>query len=221
VSSASAPVFEYWHGYPARRRRQFYRNLVWAIAWSLIFIGPCALGVVVATYLVVHQVPHGTAFLSVFVLLLSILAFAHYRHFSDHWVARVVPYFDRNGANSVPWEMPAFSSGEALASNLEYLDQVAHEAGVEPLSTFGFLDDLSGESPKFFPAARLRDAAASLAAVVGESAAAPLGILDDLRKLEAALDQGVRTGRSACLLLRHGRDRWISLYEMDRRRGTF
>lgn len=54
---------------------------------------------------------------------------------------RNIPYFQRSlGA------VDTFLIGKALARSLKQLDAVAMEQGVQPISAFGFNDDLRGEA---------------------------------------------------------------------------
>ena len=54
---------------------------------------------------------------------------------------RIMPYFQRSLG-----EIDTFLNGKALVRSLKQLDAVAIEQGVQPLSAFGFNDDLRGET---------------------------------------------------------------------------
>ena len=132
---------------------------------------------------------------------------------------RILPYFQKG---HVLDSVSTFLDGEALARNCVFLDDLARREGLEPLSDFGFADDLAGETPIW------HDAGLGLATVVGlraglERDPAVLGetsaVIADLAPVEANLREAARQGIPFCFLLRHGSI--ASGHEMEVRKGFF
>ena len=134
----------------------------------------------------------------------------------DCRTARVMPYFRRHVG-----EINTFLAGEALARHLPFLDDLAAHSEVPPLSTFGFADDLNGEILTWHnPTVGLRTVL-RMQHILQESAEDGLdrpAILEDLQKLEHALERAEAQDIPFCLLFRHGNT--TSGHEWSVRQGT-
>ena len=116
----------------------------------------------------------------------------------------------------------SFLGGKALARNCIDLDTLAREVGLEPLSRFGFADDLGGGQVTWYsPARGLRTVSGLLMALrqdptlLREAEA----VIAELFLVEANLRDAVRHQAPYCLLLRYGSV--TSGHEMDVRQGYF
>lgn len=131
--------------------------------------------------------------------------------------ARIVPYFQRDVEG--PFML---THGEALARNCLRLDALAESRGCAPPSSFGFADDLAGETVVWHSATEgLRTMSTLIAEVEAwpEAVDHPASVLDDLRLLEARLEHAASQQVAFAVLLRHGNT--ISGHEVDVRRGKF
>ncbi|MBX3435743.1 MAG: hypothetical protein KF847_20690 [Pirellulales bacterium] len=125
-------------GYPPRYHdtvRRSWRFSLWLASLTLLVAG---LAVVATLYL---NLPAVFAAAALAVCLLFGL-FGNVMSLIDVRSVRLTPYFQRTVG-----EIETFLSGKALARNLRFLDDRAVQQGVEPLSSFGFADDLLGETP--------------------------------------------------------------------------
>jgi hypothetical protein len=127
---------------------------------------------------------------------------------------RVVPYFQtRLGAHDKPYTSGAFEHGFGLGDKMAALDAAASERGVAQPSEFGFSD----EPKRWWDA---RDGLRTLDAIAGLVADSDeLG--QDLAALRSALEKADEKEIRFALLVRLGPDDFISLYEMDTRKGSF
>ena len=104
-------------------------------------------------------------------------------------------------------EVDTWLAGRAAVRALRPLDAMAIEAGVRPLSEFGFADDLAGESVVWHDPREGRTSVAALLKAVEiqpERVADPLAVADDLRRIGEGLDKAAALGISFCFLIRHG-----------------
>lgn len=130
----------------------------------------------------------------------------------DAKIARVVPYFPKEAAHV---EADTHFHGHALARRFEFLEGRAREMSLEPLSLFGWADDLSGQQLAWHDATR---ALATVAALLEVSASDP-ELKADLTRLHEALTSAHEVKAPFCLLLLHGQS--TSGWQMDTRRGNF
>lgn len=128
----------------------------------------------------------------------------------DAKVARVVPYFPKGELHV---EADTQFRGHALARRFQFLEERSLELGVEPLSHFGWADDLGGQQLVWHDAAR---GLVTVAALLELPALEP-ELQDDLTRLRAALTSAQEVNAPFCLLLLHGQS--TSGWEMDTRRG--
>lgn len=91
--------------------------------------------------------------------------------------------------------------------------------GCEPLSTFGFADDLNGETLIWHDAARGLKTVATLLSRCEAEIEPLMGVKLDLEHLKSALEDAARKNVSFCLLLRHS-NVW-GVGEMNIRQGHF
>lgn len=133
---------------------------------------------------------------------------------------RVVPYFsekyfDRK-ASEESWA--AFRGGYNLVADLSRLDQLAMKSGVTPLSSFGFADDLLKQSVQWnLPDDGIR----TLTSLINEGDELSVGTRSDLAVLAAALKKASENQERFSLLVRFGKDDYISGVEVGKRQGTF
>ena len=126
---------------------------------------------------------------------------------------RVIPYFD-----ATVGEIDTFLSGDSLARCIQPLDRLAKELGVAPLSSFGFNDDLCGETLTWYPAERgLPSVDALLRALERKEDDVWAAVCDDLRKIRFALARAEEQGIQFCFLLWHGNS--TSGHEWSVRKG--
>ena len=137
---------------------------------------------------------------------------------------RVVPYFtlkyfrsEDPSRKTAEESWKAFRGGEAIAADLAHLDDVARQLGVAPLSDFGFGDDLMKQAPQW---SDIDDGLRTLAALAAAPSLAP-ATRADLETLAAALGKARLSQNRFCLIVRYGRDDYISGVEMGKRQGTF
>lgn len=129
---------------------------------------------------------------------------------------KVVLYFERKLGH-----IDTFLAGHTMARVLSQLDAIAIEQEVRPLSTFGFADDLRGESLQWHDS---EEGLLTIAAIIRRIADLDIPetilrpLLDDLTKWHAALERVASEGVSFCILLRHGNS--TSGHEWDVRKGS-
>ncbi len=128
---------------------------------------------------------------------------------------RIIPYFQRSlGA------VDTFLIGKALARSLKQLDAVAMELGVQPISAFGFNDDLRGEALIWHAP---EEGFKTVETLLNELQRLDIpdairnGILKDLRSWKAALQCASTENVLFFILLRHGNS--TSGHEWDVRKG--
>jgi hypothetical protein len=112
---------------------------------------------------------------------------------------RIVPYFKRPlGAASAA--AAAFAGGHGLLRDLTQLDARAISKGASPLSTFGFEDELLGQTAIWHPASDIRRTVEVLCE--GQPAVTEDDVVQELEALRAALRAAEEEGVEVCLLLR-------------------
>ena len=129
---------------------------------------------------------------------------------------RIMPYFQRSLG-----EIDTFLNGKALVRSLKQLDAVAIEQGVQPLSAFGFKDDLRGETLVWYaPEEGLKTVETLLNELqrLDIPDAICNGILKDLGSWKNALQRASTENVQFCILLRHGNS--TSGHEWDVRKGS-
>jgi hypothetical protein len=143
---------------------------------------------------------------------------------------RVVPYFReklfRKKLNRKASEesSKAFHRGLGIAADLSRLDDLARELHVTQLSSFGFGDDLLKQRPQWSDLAEgMRTVSALIERLEGDATSARVSAttLADLKGLAAVFGKAQESQTSFCLVVRHGRNDFISGYEMEKREGTF
>ena len=133
----------------------------------------------------------------------------------------ILPYF-KKGVHPDLARGDTFVHGKALARNSVYLDALAQQYSLQPLSSFGFADDLHGETPVWHEAHCGLKTVSGLLKVLEEQ---PYlledahAIMDDLGRIEGSLYQAHEYNTPFCLLLRIGNS--ASGHEMDVRAGYF
>lgn len=128
--------------------------------------------------------------------------------------ARLVPYFKHPLG-----DIDTYLRGCGLARSLAQLDATAEELRVNPLSRFGFNDDLRGEQLVWHPAADgLRTVAALLQHLELHSESVPDLVLSDLRAWRDVLEKAAAMNTPFCILLMHGNT--TSGQEWEVRKGT-
>lgn len=195
-------------GYPARYREDLRRGRADS-ARVLVLLGGVALGLAClslhADGVAVLAAISGAVFLyALFVVVASALS-----------EVAIVLYFERE----VPGEW--FTDSDALARNCGTLDAIAGAAGVSALSTFGFADDLSGETLTWhapeqglLTLSRLSEKIRESPDLVREAKT----ILADLEKMNARLREARNQGTRFCLVL-HGHA--VNGQEIEMRKGRF
>lgn len=215
-SGAERNVFRgsrYWRGYPAHYRRQLPRVLLNAgCAFLLVVLLPLlgAAAWFASGAGVVPKLLFGGA-LGAFA---AWCALAYFRPRSIFQV-RVVPYFERQVGG-----IRTFLAGSALARHWERLDDLARELDSDPLSAFGFAEDLEGEPVIWHDAAKGYDTVEALRQrIEREWVTRDLDLLRDLDALAHALSRAAEQRIRFSLLV------WVgdgtSPMEMARRTGTF
>lgn len=139
-------------------------------------------------------------------------------------VASVLPYFHKShpGVSGGC----SFLSGKALARNCVFLDALALELGLEPVSTFGFADDLNlvwgGARVVWHEPERGLNTVSGLRTALHRNPsllADAEAVIAELGLIEANLEDAVRLQAPFCLLLRYGS--FASGHEMEVRQGYF
>ncbi|MCL4181171.1 MAG: hypothetical protein KJ072_25930 [Verrucomicrobia bacterium] len=90
------------------------------------------------------------------------------RNIKEGFVCRIVPYFESRVATYPDSQPDAFSTGVHLARRCRFLDERAVEAGVSPLSSFGFRDDRDWQQLIWHPASAGLRTVEALIAATGE-----------------------------------------------------
>lgn len=142
---------------------------------------------------------------------------------------RVVPYFSNKyfTADDVTRKtsdesQAAFNSGYRIAADLPELDALAHELNIAPLSSFGFGDDLLGQRPEWCDLNEgIRTVTALITAAMNGDTHLSSSTVSELQTLLAALSTAKETQSSFALVVRYGRDDFISGAEMNKREGTY
>lgn len=182
-------------------------------------------------FIVVPRLRTGGAFIAAAIAILYLWYVARTLRIYAGMQPRVVPYFDvkdfrsHDPSQAIAEESrAAFRAGAGIAANLPRLDDLATQAGVAPLSSFGFSDDLLNQQPQWSDLADgLRTLSALLARLREPESARPFDpiTISDLQTLAAALEKAQQRQRRFCLVLRHGTDDFISGVEMQKRQGSF
>lgn len=129
---------------------------------------------------------------------------------------QVIPYFERRLG-----KIHTFLAGQTMARTMNYLDAIATEENVPPLSTFGFADDLRGETLQWHdPKIGLKSIEAIRRRIADSDVptAVLTPLLDDLKKWQQALERAASENIAFCVLLRHGN--FTSGHEWDVRKGS-
>jgi hypothetical protein len=135
-------------------------------------------------------------------------------------VVGIRPYFNKSHPG-VSGRL-SFLSGEALARNCAYLDKLALGASLEPLSCFGFADDLGGGQVTWYEPERGLRSVSGLLTVLRQDPSLlreAEAVIAELVLVEVKLRDAVRHQAPFCLLLRYGS--YVSPPEMDARQGYF
>lgn len=137
------------------------------------------------------------------------------KHLRQNFCCRIVPYFERRlGAGE-----DAFATGIELCRQCRKLDELANQAGLPILSSFGFRDDQDGQKLRWHEASDgLRTVEKLIAA---PEVSRSLVLLNDCKKLEHVLQEAQKQKIRFCLIVRAGLDKFISPMEMDNRKGYF
>ena len=134
---------------------------------------------------------------------------------------RIVPYF-RDPLNSQKETCAAFRGGFRLAADLAQLDDWARTAGVQPLSAFGFSDDYHKQEPIWGdPAEGLRTLSALKKHLDQNATGSSSPTAQELDALSTVLGKALERGTPFSLIVRLGRDSYVSGVEISRRQGSF
>ncbi|MEO6184127.1 MAG: hypothetical protein ABIP76_13470 [Verrucomicrobiota bacterium] len=137
------------------------------------------------------------------------------KNLKEKFYCRIVPYFERRLGVSED----AFETGIELCRRCRMLDELATQAGVATLSSFGFRDDQDGQKLKWYDASDGLQTVEKLIRPIEVSSS--LSLLSDLKKLEHVLQEAQKQKIQFCLIVRAGLDKSISPLEMDNRKGYF
>jgi hypothetical protein len=149
------------------------------------------------------------------ILSLFSIAAAYSMYDVRHHV-QVIPYFERTVG-----DIDTFLAGHALARSVTQLDEFARDNQLQPLSSFGFNDDLCGESLNWHLAEeglKTVNGLLQLLPTRSELLRNHETLADDLEKLRHALERAKDQQIRFCLLLRHGNG--TSGQEWSMRQGT-
>lgn len=113
-----------------------------------------------------------------------------------------------------------FKTGFALAKNIKKLDAAALEAGVKPLSSYGFRDDLDGNRLCWH---RPVEGLVTLDTLIEklEQQSIKSDVLADLKILNASLQLAATTDTSFCLHVRMGSIDHEHPMLSDKRKGSY
>ena len=204
-------------GYPPKHQEHVRRIRRWLVR-NLLILGAASL-VLSCGYLrdwppsAVFALAPFVAFL--FLLLLLLIPGA----VDDAFHVAVLPYFPKSNPGVYG---RTFLNGQALARQCVPLDTLARERGLEPLSAFGFADDMEGEPVVWHDAGRGLETVSGLLAALRQEPSRvddAASVIDDLERIETSLQSARRLGVPFCLLLRRGST--ASGAEMDARQGYF
>ncbi len=139
---------------------------------------------------------------------------------TSHEVARIVPYFERE----VPGGDTFNHSGHALARACKFLDAIAAEAGLTPMSGFGFRDNFTflGEWPRWHevrPALESIDHVLDTLSENPDLVPEPEAVIADLERLQGRLVEAHKLEVRFCLHLRA--DQYYTGEEFAQRRGRY
>jgi hypothetical protein len=206
-------------GYP----RAYYWRVRAGQAWAILFL----IGLGIVTGFVVYRAVYGpdgglgpaSVMFAVFLFCIWALA-GNVR--AKHGVVHLVPYFTcRVGGTDT------FQQGIHLARYGAYLDRLAVAEGLRPISAFGFRDNFffgfSLPIPIFHDPMQGLQTVCGLMALLRRDHPGDVdlaGAYDDLEMVGAKLEMAVKQGVHFCFHLRMN-DAWISLAEMDNRKGSY
>lgn len=129
---------------------------------------------------------------------------------------QVIPYFQRRLGG-----IDTFLAGQSIARNLKQLDEIALLQDVPPLSTFGFADDLRGESLIWHDPNKGLQTILAIQEYLRKGDV-PQALVEsltlDLEKWQHALERAAAENVLFCILLRHGNT--TSGHEWDVRKGS-
>jgi len=205
-------------GYPVEHLEYVQKTRTWFVR-SLLIGGGASM---VLSYGFIHDWPTPLFGLAPFVTLAFVVLLTMTPGIVDDLrVACILPYFKKHsGAGEVRGD--TFLSGGAIARHCTDLDALALEAGLAPLSHFGFADDLSGAIVTWHDADQGLKTCSGLLKVLRQQPSRwkdTAAVIDDLARMEVCLQNACRLQVPFCLLLRHGST--ASGHEMDVRQGYF
>jgi len=151
-------------------------------------------------------------------LLWGLLALLDHRRF-----VHIYTYFEKpaSGDQRRVSRATAFLGGEALARNLETLDMLAREAGVTPISGFGFADDFYGEELTWHAPEEGLTTVLTLLERVAEQPSRvddAEAVTKDLKRVAGALEDARVFPTRFCFLVRTCNA--TNALEWERRKGT-
>jgi hypothetical protein len=207
-------------GFPPQHLEALRNTHRWA--WRSILV--CGGGALFLSWGYFHGWPTPLFELAPFAALIALLVcFVALGSLSDIRTVALLPYFKKGGEKI---EADTFLHGKALARYCVPLDTLAQQAGIEPLSAFGFTDDLAGQKVVWHDAARGLVTVTGLIELLQETptllpttAQEVQNILNDLDRVEDSLRSAVAHQVLFCFVLRHGN--CASGHEMDVRQGYF
>jgi hypothetical protein len=134
---------------------------------------------------------------------------------------KILPYFEKGQESP---EGSTYASGEALARNCRYLDDIAIERDIEPLAKFGFADDFPYPWRKieWFEAERGLKSISFLIAFLRDNPEAipePDEVFSDLTKIEFRLKDASRRNIPFRFILHYANA--TNQMEQDQRQGTY
>lgn len=158
------------------------------------------------------------AFIFVLVLLMTIGSLDGMRHVA------ILPYFKKGHppAGSPSVQGDTFLRGQTVARCCTYLDVLAQQNGLKPLSSFGFADDLGQETVIWHDAAQGLATVSGLLSILRQTpflGQDTQAVVEDLTAWQENLASASQLQVPFCLLLRHGNT--ASGHEMDVRQGYF
>jgi hypothetical protein len=213
---------KYFGNKPFKCKRRQTGRIISVLIFSCVFIGISGGGVLVY-YEWIRQEPNTKSIAGLVFFLVAFFYFTWVlllRNFREHFICRIVPYFEKRVATYPDTQPSAFSSGVCLASQCRQLDLWAQGVGARPLSDFGFRDDRDGQKLAWYDTSEgLHTVNALIQKVAGEKVHDDL--MNDLVRLRDYLQKAQAQGIRFCLIVRAGLDKWISPVEMDNRKGFF
>lgn len=119
----------------------------WLVGWGAASLALC--------YAYFHEWPTPVPALAPFVTLVFVVSLlGGIPSICEAGVVSILPYYKKGGPEMPLVEGDTFLHGKALVRNCAYLDSLAERHGLEPLSNFGFYNDLGGKSPVWYDAER-------------------------------------------------------------------